>query len=318
MGDASTVYKYRSIFAKLSKLWSNQNQYTQIADKIKDICRVYLKTSVITRNSTFDCIAQLLTLLKDNSEKINICLDYCNLQRLTESEIQFLEEYYKVMEPLARALDILQSDTGMHFSYLLPVLTTLKEKLDKMILRIAIHYLLLFNKDLCAHVRRHGDVDNVEAADIYAEERVLTQRQWTLYLGGDTVVRVHTRDAVLPVLSEWMARSWGGINYHMTQILMGHGCFGTYLARIGKVPTDLCEHCGSGADSSEHTLLTCVAWSAERDELVAVLGPLTSLRDAVAGIVNTRRAWSAFYLFCVRVMRTKEERERAWQNVRPP
>lgn len=35
------------------------------------------------------------------------------------------------MEPLARALDILQSDTGMYLGYLLPVLTTLKEKLDK-------------------------------------------------------------------------------------------------------------------------------------------------------------------------------------------
>lgn len=41
--------KHRSIFAKLSKLWSKQNQSTQIADKIKDICGVYLKTPVITR-----------------------------------------------------------------------------------------------------------------------------------------------------------------------------------------------------------------------------------------------------------------------------
>lgn len=36
------------------------------------------------------------------------------------------------MEPLARALDILQSDTGMYFGYLLPVLTSLQEKLDQL------------------------------------------------------------------------------------------------------------------------------------------------------------------------------------------
>lgn len=45
------LYKkvYRSTFAKLTKLWSKQNQSTQVADKIKDICGVYLKTPVITR-----------------------------------------------------------------------------------------------------------------------------------------------------------------------------------------------------------------------------------------------------------------------------
>jgi hypothetical protein len=46
--------KYRSVFAKLTKLWSKQNQSTQIADKIKETCNIYLKTPVITRseNST--------------------------------------------------------------------------------------------------------------------------------------------------------------------------------------------------------------------------------------------------------------------------
>jgi len=34
------------------------------------------------------------------------------------------------MEPLARALDILQSDAGMYMGYLLPVLTTLQQKLE--------------------------------------------------------------------------------------------------------------------------------------------------------------------------------------------
>lgn len=36
------------------------------------------------------------------------------------------------MKPLAQALDILQGDTGMYMGYLLPVLTILKEKLQKL------------------------------------------------------------------------------------------------------------------------------------------------------------------------------------------
>lgn len=36
------------------------------------------------------------------------------------------------MKPLAQALDILQSESGMYMGYLLPVLKTLKEKLEKL------------------------------------------------------------------------------------------------------------------------------------------------------------------------------------------
>lgn len=36
------------------------------------------------------------------------------------------------MEPLAKALDILQSETGMYMGYLLPVLNTLQQKLEKL------------------------------------------------------------------------------------------------------------------------------------------------------------------------------------------
>lgn len=40
---------YRTTFAKLTKLWNKQNQSTQVADKIKEMCGIYLKTPVITR-----------------------------------------------------------------------------------------------------------------------------------------------------------------------------------------------------------------------------------------------------------------------------
>lgn len=47
--DASYKKIYRSTFAKLVKLWNKQNQSTLIADKIKEICGVYLKTPVVIR-----------------------------------------------------------------------------------------------------------------------------------------------------------------------------------------------------------------------------------------------------------------------------
>ncbi|XP_071639316.1 uncharacterized protein [Temnothorax longispinosus] len=109
----SALYKkkQRPTFAKLTKLWSKQNQSTQVADKIKDICGIYLKTPVVT-----------------------------SLSRLTNDDIKFLDEYCQVMEPLAKALDILQSDTGMYMGYLLPVLYSLQEKLDNITDTIKLTY----------------------------------------------------------------------------------------------------------------------------------------------------------------------------------
>lgn len=37
-----------------------------------------------------------MTLLKDGPEKVNQCLDFCNLPRLTNDEIKFLDEYCQV------------------------------------------------------------------------------------------------------------------------------------------------------------------------------------------------------------------------------
>jgi len=48
---SDVIYKkiYRMTFAKVIKLWNKQNQSTQVGDKIKEICGVYLKTPVVTR-----------------------------------------------------------------------------------------------------------------------------------------------------------------------------------------------------------------------------------------------------------------------------
>lgn len=40
---------HRTTYGKLTKLWNKQNQSTQVADKIKETCDIYLKTPVVTR-----------------------------------------------------------------------------------------------------------------------------------------------------------------------------------------------------------------------------------------------------------------------------
>lgn len=117
-----------------------------------------------------------------------------------------------------------------------------------------------------------------------------------------------------------MNRVHGSLTFHLTQILTGHGCFGTFLFRIGKVTSPVCEHCASGeADSAEHTLQSCIAWDLERTELVSVVGANLTLAGVIEEISLSRDAWGAFSHFAGVVMRKKEEAERRKQSdILPP
>lgn len=57
---------------------------------------------------------------------------FCCLNvRLSSVEIAFLEEYARTMGPVSKALNILQAETDVQMGWLLPTLTLLITKLDK-------------------------------------------------------------------------------------------------------------------------------------------------------------------------------------------
>ncbi|XP_072761234.1 uncharacterized protein [Anoplolepis gracilipes] len=96
----------------------------------------------------------------------------------------------------------------------------------------------------------------------------------------------------------------------MTQLMTGHGCFSTYLHRIGKAPNTNCWHCDSVCDSQEHTLAECGAWIFERDTLREKIGTQITLENIVKAILVSKENWRAFEEFCQLVLRAKEDFER--------
>ncbi|GAB1867314.1 Reverse transcriptase [Camponotus japonicus] len=96
----------------------------------------------------------------------------------------------------------------------------------------------------------------------------------------------------------------------MTQVLMGHGCFGEYLCRIGKERTTECHHCGHPRDSAQHTLEECLAWAAEHGELMAAVGADLSLPAVLAAAVGSEEAWKKLSSFCGKVMLPSQPAER--------
>lgn len=104
-------------------------------------------------------------------------------------------------------------------------------------------------------LREGGTWTKIRAAEIRAEEELLMRRQWKIYMSNPNPSGLKTRMAILPVFEDWLDRGHGGLTFRITQLLTGHGSFGTFLYRIGKAESPHCTHCAERVeDSASHTL----------------------------------------------------------------
>jgi len=149
-----------------------------------------------------------------------------------------------------------------------------------------------------------------EEKNIKKEEKILLYRQWFLYTQREDAAGKRTCDAILPNFQQWMERDYGYLTYRITQLLTGHGCFYSYLFRIGKVESPLCPFCEVEPDTTEHTVQTCSAWSNERQKLIDEIGPDLQLAKIVEKICTSKEKWKALHLFAEEVLLKKEEDER--------
>jgi hypothetical protein len=62
-------------------------------------------------------------------------------------------------------------------------------------------------------------------------------------------------ETVLPHWGDWLDGSGPPLTYRVTQVFIGHGCFGEYLCRIRRETTARCHHCdwgGGGGLGASH------------------------------------------------------------------
>ncbi|XP_029154838.1 uncharacterized protein LOC114927931 [Nylanderia fulva] len=151
-------------------------------------------------------------------------------------------------------------------------------------------------------------------AEIKQEEEVLMMRQWEIAAGRHGALGELTRMALRPVLDQWCKRKFGYVNFHLTQILSGHGCFGHYLYRMQKRWSPMCQQCVRPDNTSKHTLIFCSEWIIGRQRLVSALdidSDSLSLMNIIKEIVVSEDKWTAFSVFAHTIMSGKEEEERS-------
>ena len=134
-------------------------------------------------------------------------------------------------------------------------------------------------------------------------------RKWRAQLEASSSGR-WTWELVGPWMEGWLSREHGELTFHMTQLLTGHGCFASYLFKIGKALSPACPHCRTELEDARHTLIHCPAWSAQRRGMERTLGVEVDSGNLVAEMLSSAEKWEAVSLFATAVMLSKEEEER--------
>lgn len=115
---------------------------------------------------------------------------------------------------------------------------------------------------------------------------------------------------LIPDVEKWCHDKKGDLDFHTTQILSGHGCFGVYLHKMGKEESAACHHCNSCCDNAEHTLIECPAWDEERLQLERAIDRTVSVSNLVPAMLTSSTNWQAAKDFARAVMTRKESDER--------
>ncbi|CAB0044364.1 unnamed protein product [Trichogramma brassicae] len=142
-----------------------------------------------------------------------------------------------------------------------------------------------------------------------SEERAKTieewQAQWTRSRKGRWTHRL------IPNITPWIERRHGEVDYHLTQLLTGHGCFRSYLCWSNNDTSDLCPVCPAAVEDVEHVAFRCPRFTEEREVLHRLFGGPLEPEMLVGFMLETESNWLAVSTFAHSVMTRLRSEERA-------
>jgi hypothetical protein len=134
------------------------------------------------------------------------------------------------------------------------------------------------------------------------------QREWSNSLNGRWTYRLISQ------VSTWVDRPHGEVNFHLTQILSGHGCFRQYLHRFGHAGSPVCPECPDVNETAEHVFFECPRFGDVRSDMWAVSGQNTTPENLIQRMCGSFDIWNAVAIAASRIVLRLQERWRQDQR----
>ncbi|XP_035790029.1 uncharacterized protein LOC118465706 [Anopheles albimanus] len=127
--------------------------------------------------------------------------------------------------------------------------------------------MLLREDARCYRARR--DRPPEQAGSIRANERIVTYTEWQDSWdrrkeepSASSYIRWTHR--LIPDVHSWCNREHGKVDFHLTQVLTGHGFFRAYLCRMGLIDSPDCTNCHGVPETAQHVVFECPRFANER------------------------------------------------------
>lgn len=123
--------RHTTTFHKCSLLWKKAVKPKSSEIIVQCLGHTLSRPGVTRWNSYFDSVKQILGV----KSKLPQLLQKLGLKTFTDVEVQYLEEYCLVLQPIAVALDVLQGQDNTFYGMLLPTLLSVRNTLEKLKLK---------------------------------------------------------------------------------------------------------------------------------------------------------------------------------------
>lgn len=151
----------------------------------------------------------------------------------------------------------------------------------------------------------------LSAEELRTEERQNSLSRWQLQ--WDAAEKGRWTHRFIPRIDVWLNRGHGEVNYYLTQMLSGHGCFRAYLHRFKHDDFPECPSCPGVAEDAEHVFFVCPRFTMLRNDLETILEQSITPETLVNAMLTSKAAWNATSAFATEVLQDLRsmERERA-------
>lgn len=265
--------------------------------------KAHIKTAAAKANSTASALARLMPNIGGSGQRRRKLLSTVVASRLLYASpiwskalvfnhnIENLERPQRTIAVrIARAYRTISTAAVMVIAGLIPAHLLAWERMEK-------------------YKRKHEPDQTRVTMETKGEVMNRWQREWDNEENGEWTRRM------IKDINTWTNRKHGSVDFHLTQLLSDHGCFGAYLKRIGKQEDPSCADCEEPVDDAEHVFFRCDRWWSERRALEVELEEDVLSPDNIVGCMLKKRSnWDAVISFVKRVQSRREEDERRRQR----
>ncbi|CAB0032732.1 unnamed protein product [Trichogramma brassicae] len=131
--------------------------------------------------------------------------------------------------------------------------------------------------------------------DAKDEERLATLSKWQE--AWDLSKKARWTHRLIPNIRVWIERRHGELNYHLTQLLTGHGFFKHHSRRYDYNQSAQCPVCPSSIENAKHVFYHCPRFSEERERLHSLLYEVMTPENTTRLMLASEPNWLAVASF---------------------